>query len=102
MDRNSPADFHRALGEMVVVARRTAAGGVPVVGIAGPQGSGKTTMARALAGADASIAHLSLDDVYLGAEARKRRASALHPLFATRGVPGTHDIDLLNTTLTAL
>lgn len=96
------ADFHRALGELVAFTRQSAAGGIPIIGIAGPQGSGKTTMARALSGADPSIAHLSLDDVYLGAEARKKRASVLHPLFATRGVPGTHDIDLLNTSLTAL
>src|SRR5262249_24091915 len=74
----------------------------PIIGISGPQGSGKTTMASALASADRSIVHLSLDDVYLGAEARKKRADVLHPLFATRGIPGTQDIDLLNTTLPSL
>jgi D-glycerate 3-kinase len=38
-------------------------------------------------------AHLSLDDFYLGRAERRRLASRVHPLFVTRGPPGTHDID---------
>jgi D-glycerate 3-kinase len=34
---------------------------------------------------------LSLDDLYLDPE---DRPTAIHPLFATRGVPGTHDVAL--------
>ncbi len=45
---------------------------------------------------------LSLDDVYLTRDARVAMARDLHPLFATRGPPGTHDLDLLERTLSAL
>ena len=69
-----------------------------VVGICGAQGSGKSTLVAALAErlADEGIAAatLSLDDLYLTRGERQRLASEVHPLFATRGVPGTHDIAL--------
>ena len=69
-----------------------------VLGICGSQGSGKSTLARALEqtlGEDGlSIASLSLDDLYLGTQARRKLAAEVHPLFATRGVPGTHDLEL--------
>lgn len=76
-------------------------GHVPLIGISGAQGSGKTTLARAAAEA-LGCAHLSLDDVYLTRAARERMAGEVHPLFATRGPPGTHDLALLTTTVTAL
>jgi len=38
---------------------------------------------------------LSLDDFYLGHAARLQLARDIHPLLATRGVPGTHDIAFL-------
>jgi D-glycerate 3-kinase len=41
-----------------------------------------------------SVAVLSLDDLYISREARARLSSAVHPLLATRGVPGTHDVEL--------
>ena len=69
-----------------------------VVGLCGPQGSGKSTMSRFLAALlDARgwrTAILSLDDLYLKREERARLAETVHPLLATRGVPGTHDVDL--------
>jgi len=37
---------------------------------------------------------LSLDDLYLTGAQRLQRAQSIHPLLATRGVPGTHDVDL--------
>jgi D-glycerate 3-kinase len=45
---------------------------------------------------------LSIDDFYFGRAARLRLARDVHPLLATRGVPGTHDVDLLLGTLDAL
>ena len=77
-----------------------------VLAIAGPQGSGKTTLAAQVA-AEARrrglrVATLSLDDVYLGRRARAQLARAVHPLFARRGPPGTHDIALACETLDAL
>lgn len=62
-----------------------------VLGIAGAQGSGKSTVARALAERFACPV-LSLDDLYLDGTARRHLAETVHPLLRTRGVPGTHDI----------
>ena len=77
-----------------------------LAGISGLQGSGKSTLAREL-GASARARGvpcevLSLDDFYHGRRERRRLARTRHPLFATRGVPGTHDIALLQRTLAAL
>lgn len=77
-----------------------------VLGISGLQGSGKSTLAAALihtAGERgwAAVA-MSLDDVYLTHAERKALAMQVHPLLQTRGVPGTHDLALLDFTLGAL
>lgn len=76
-------EAHRALG-------RTA-----IVGLCGPQGSGKSTIAAAvreiLAARGRTVAVLALDDLYLSKDDRARLAAEVHPLFATRGPPGTHD-----------
>lgn len=75
-----------------------------VLGISGLQGSGKSTLARHLVEqmpAGQAVA-VSLDDVYLDRNQRAALAHQIHPLFATRGVPGTHAVALLETTLTAL
>ncbi len=76
--------------------------GPRLVGLAGAQGSGKSTRARAIAARNPRIAVFSLDDFYLQKGARAELAAAVHPLLATRGVPGTHDLDLLDTTVAAL
>ena len=78
-----------------------------LVGVSGCQGSGKSTLARAMARIAADVfgtpaAALSLDDFYLTRAERQRLAATSHPLLATRGVPGTHDLDLLQGTLQAL
>jgi D-glycerate 3-kinase len=76
------------------------------VGVCGAQGSGKSTMVAALAaqlGARGlTVAALSLDDCYLTREERRRLARTVHPLFATRGVPGTHDVALALATFSTL
>ena len=74
---------------------------VPLIGIAGAQGSGKTTLARAAA-ERLGAACLSLDDVYLTRAEREAKGRAVHPLFAVRGPPGTHDLGLLDATVAAL
>lgn len=77
-----------------------------VVGLSGGQGAGKTTLAgqlqQALAYAGARAAALSLDDFYLSRRRRVELAVSLHPLLATRGVPGTHDVALLQRVLSEL
>jgi D-glycerate 3-kinase len=39
---------------------------------------------------------LSLDDFYKTREEREEMARSVHPLFVVRGVPGTHDMALMN------
>lgn len=73
----------------------------PILGIAGSQGSGKSTLANAVAERFGG-ASLSLDDVYLTKAERAAMAARVHPLFATRGPPGTHDLGLLNRLLDRL
>ncbi|HLY06400.1 MAG TPA: hypothetical protein VKR31_11695 [Rhizomicrobium sp.] len=79
-------------------ARNAAAGGPRVVGVCGCQGSGKSTLTaflKLLLDGDAQpTAILSLDDLYLTRHQRERLAREVHPLLATRGVPGTHDVAL--------
>lgn len=75
--------------------------GVPLIGIAGAQGSGKTTLARALARELDGVA-FSLDDVYLTRAERAGLARDVHPLLAVRGPPGTHDLALLAETVESL
>ncbi len=77
------------------------------VSINGPQGSGKSTLAAFLAlllrqEFGCSTASLSLDDLYLRRAARLELAARIHPLFRTRGVPGTHDQQLAKRVFDAL
>lgn len=70
-----------------------------VVGLTGAQGTGKSTLATRLQQMLQNefrirTAVVSLDDLYLTAEERQAKAESVHPLLATRGVPGTHDVDL--------
>lgn len=84
-----------------LAAARAAPGRPPLIGVAGPQGSGKTTLARAVA-ARLNGASFSMDDVYLRKAERAALAARVHPLFAVRGPPGTHDLDLADRTVAAL
>jgi len=85
------------LADRIAAAPRS--DGAPlVVGLTGPQGSGKSTLAATLpellAGRGLRAAVLALDDLYLPKADRDRLVREVHPLFATRGVPGTHDTAL--------
>jgi len=77
-----------------------------VLGISGSQGSGKSTVAAALAERlrteGRRCAVLSLDDLYLDGARRRTLAESVHPLLRTRGVPGTHDVALGLTLIEAL
>ncbi len=77
-----------------------------IFGISGLQGTGKSTLAAQLVeAAGARGIHavaLSLDDFYLDRPERGRLAREVHPLLATRGPPGTHDVALACAVLDAL
>lgn len=96
LDAETQARYRDLADWIAAVARRRRC---PVIGITGAQGSGKSTAAACLHeqlqtvhGLRAAV--LSLDDFYLPRADRQRLARQLHPLFATRGVPGSHDVAL--------
>jgi D-glycerate 3-kinase len=99
---NLPADFAAEIEALhAPLAARIAAvamGPAFVVGICGPQGSGKSTtvavVAALLEARGLKVATLSLDDLYLPRADREALAREVHPLLRTRGVPGTHDVAL--------
>lgn len=90
-----------------LAARQEAENRPLLIGINGSQGSGKSTLAALLTQLlredhkKRSLA-LSIDDFYLTHKQRQHLAKTVHPLLATRGVPGTHDTALLEKTLTQL
>ena len=77
-----------------------------VFGISGGQGAGKSTLAgllaRALGYRGLMVANLSLDDFYLTKAERSVLGRTVHPLLATRGVPGTHDVELTTSVIEGL
>ncbi len=87
----------RPLADAVARWRREARRPI-VVGVCGPQGSGKSTLcgvvSALLTERGFRTAVLGLDDLYLPKARRAAMAAAIHPLFKTRGPPGTHDVAL--------
>lgn len=98
-----------------------------VLGLAGAQGSGKSTLAAKIAenmgaggqnsgsggqnpgtggqiagAAGRFAAAVSIDDFYLPKSRRQALARRVHPLLATRGPPGTHDLPLLHDVLSRI
>lgn len=70
-----------------------------VVGLQGCQGAGKSTLCELVPDLAQQLYRLrvgivALDDVYLGHDERQQLAQREHPLWITRGVPGTHDSQL--------
>ena len=90
-----------------ILARISVHQGTFVIGVTGCQGSGKSTLAALLVlmlnkMLGLRCINLSIDDFYLTHAQRQDLAANVHPLLATRGVPGTHDVDLALATLQAL
>lgn len=78
-----------------------------IISINGSQGSGKSTLADYLCTVIAEqhsiqTLALSLDDFYRTKAERLKLAEDIHPLLATRGVPGTHDVGLAIATINSL
>ena len=71
-----------------------------LIGLSGGQGSGKSTIAQILKiilniSFKLNVVCFSIDDFYKTASERKKMSKVVHPLFLTRGVPGTHDCKML-------
>ncbi len=85
-------EFATLLAQLIANVRETRYGRTPVIGVSGAQGSGKSYLCRAFAAANLGVAHFSIDDFYMPRARRRELARTLHPLFITRGPPGTHDL----------
>ncbi len=91
----------------LLAEHQVGAGRPRLVAVNGSQGSGKSTLCAYLCDYLSSehglrALSLSLDDFYLTHGERQQLAAEVHPLLQTRGVPGTHDMDLLLATLASL
>lgn len=79
---------------------------LPLIGVQGAQGAGKTTRcqlwADALNARGITALVLALDDFYLSKWERQQLAATIHPLLASRGVPGSHDLARLHQVLDQL
>ena len=77
-----------------------------VYAIAGLQGTGKSTLSGQMVELGRQrglhVVALSIDDFYLGHTEREALGRRIHPLCATRGPPGTHEVSLACDVLDAL
>ncbi|SFG72727.1 hypothetical protein [Neptunomonas qingdaonensis] len=86
------------LGAWLLCRKRQQSGPL-VIGINGAQGAGKSTLFNLIEvilseGFGQKVVGFSLDDIYKTRQERERLAEIVHPLLITRGVPGTHDVQL--------
>ncbi len=110
MTAGAHASDMKGFDQQLVVATLEAAlslpSPLPVFAIGGLQGSGKSTFAAQIAALaetrDLHVAVLSIDDFYLTKAQRGQLARDVHPLLASRGPPGTHDLGLATETLDGL
>ena len=78
-----------------------------IIGLSGGQGAGKSTITGILKlilkkKYGLNLCVFSIDDFYKKKSDRLKMSKRTHPLFITRGVPGTHDITLINKTINKL
>lgn len=106
LDRNQlPASYLEAANQWFspivnnIIQSYNPSNNAQIIGINGCQGSGKSTLADYLCTVvaerlEVTTVSLSLDDFYLTKSERIQLGSTVHPLLETRGVPGTHDVQL--------
>ena len=110
--RALPADFMTTVEQWYLPAAQAIAGRQQhqpclLVSFNGAQGSGKSTITAFLRlilihQFGLNTVEISIDDFYLTLAERKTLAQQVHPLFITRGVPGTHDVALARRTIDCL
>ena len=71
-----------------------------ILGLSGGQGSGKTTITSIISTIlkkyfNKKIFVISIDDFYKTIKERYKLSQNIHPLLQTRGVPGTHDVEII-------
>ena len=70
------------------------------VGLAGGQGTGKTTISSLIKIIleryfKLKVFRISIDDFYKTRKERTNLSKRIHPMLLTRGVPGTHDVNMM-------
>ena len=70
------------------------------VGLAGGQGTGKTTISSLIRIIltkyfKLNVFRISIDDFYKTRKERINLSKKIHPMLLTRGVPGTHDVNIM-------
>ena len=82
------------------IAKKVKKNKTMIVGLSGGQGTGKTTISSIIKIIlekyfKLNVFKISIDDFYKTRKERISLSKKVHPLLKTRGVPGTHDIDLM-------
>ena len=72
-----------------------------ILGLAGGQGTGKTTVTSIVTIIltkyfNLKVFKISIDDFYKTRKERSALSKKIHPLLMTRGVPGTHDTNIIS------
>ena len=83
------------------ISKKTHKNKTLIIGLAGGQGSGKTTISSILTLIlkkyfKLNVFKVSIDDFYKTRKDRKLLSKKKHPLLMTRGVPGTHDHKIIS------
>jgi len=73
---------------------------IKIIGLAGGQGAGKSTITQIIKlilekKYKLKVVYFSIDDFYKTSLERIKLSKKIHQLFRTRGVPGTHDTNLI-------
>lgn len=74
---------------------------IKIIGLTGGQGAGKSTITQIIKlifeiKYNFNVTFFSIDDFYKTLREREILSKKVHPMFKTRGVPGTHDTKLLS------
>ncbi len=80
---------------------------IKIIGLTGGQGAGKSTITQIIKlilnyKYNLRVVYFSIDDFYLTLKERTNLAKNIHILFKVRGVPGTHNTQLLKKTFSDL
>jgi D-glycerate 3-kinase len=107
IDENLTAELAGVYLPLAAWVHRQKSAETLILGVNGAQGSGKSTLCDFLQlvlseAYGCRVAGFSIDDIYKTRAERERLAREVHPLLLTRGVPGTHDVELGLSTLRAL
>ena len=101
--------FHNKLGQLnnyylpicEKIFKKLSKKRIKIIGLTGGQGAGKSTITQIIKlifeiKYNFNVAFFSIDDFYKTLRERETLSKKIHPMFKTRGVPGTHDTKLLS------